>query len=140
MPVSLDGQTYEVYIHKRPGVDEFLRRLSPFYEIVIFTASLKNYSDPLLDRLDRFGYCSYRLYREHCVMHDGVYVKDLSRIGRDLKDVIIIDNADFSYLFQPENAMPCLSWYDDPRDTELLDMIPILQALGSVGISLIVGS
>ncbi len=31
VPVSLDGQTYEVFIHKRPGVDEFLRRLSPFY-------------------------------------------------------------------------------------------------------------
>ncbi len=99
---------------------------------MIFTASLKNYADPLLDRLDRFGYCSSRLYREHCVMHDGVYVKDLSRLGRDLKDVIIIDNAEFSYMFQPNNALPCLSWYEDPSDTELLDLIPILQALGSV--------
>ena len=36
--------------------------------------------------------------------------------------------------------MPCLSWYDDPRDTELLDMIPILQALGRVGLWLIVAS
>ncbi len=65
-------------------------------------------------------------------MHDGVYVKDLSRLGRDLKDVIIIDNAEFSYMFQPNNALPCLSWYEDPSDTELLDLIPILQALGSV--------
>ncbi len=65
-------------------------------------------------------------------MHDGVYVKDLSRLGRDLKDVIIIDNAEFSYMFQPNNALPYLSWYEDPSDTELLDLIPILQALGSV--------
>ena len=47
---------------------------------MIFTASLKNYADPLLDRLDRFGYCSYRLYREHCVMHDGVYVVMYRRV------------------------------------------------------------
>ena len=93
---------------------------------------MKNYADPLLDRLDRFGYCSFRLYRDHCVFHDGVYVKDLSKIGRDLKDVIIIDNADFSYMFQVSNAVPCKSWYDDQSDRELIDFVPILQALGSV--------
>ncbi len=84
---------------------------------MIFTASLKNYADPLLDRLDRFGYCSYRLYREHCVFHEGVYVKDLARLGRDLMNVIIVDNADFSYMFQRDNAIPCTSWYDNTSDT-----------------------
>ena len=59
-------------------------------------------------------------------------MKDLSKIGRELKDVIIIDNADFSYMFQVSNAFPCKSWYDDQSDRELIDFVPILQALGSV--------
>ena len=46
--------------------------------------------------------------------------------------MIIVDNADFSYMFQKENAIPCLSWYDSTQDTELFDLIPILQALASV--------
>ena len=36
-----------------------------------------------------------------------------------MKDVIILDNSPVAYLFQPENAIPAVSWYDDRTDTEL---------------------
>lgn len=36
-----------------------------------------------------------------------------------MKDVIILDNSPVAYLFQPENAIPAVSWYDDRADTEL---------------------
>lgn len=58
--------------------------------------------------------------------------KDLSLLGRDLKDVIIIDNAPASYIFQPSNAIPITSWFNDPHDTELLDLIPFLEDLKMV--------
>lgn len=29
-----------VYVKKRPGVEEFLRYISEFFEIIVFTASL----------------------------------------------------------------------------------------------------
>ncbi|KAF9184164.1 hypothetical protein BGZ51_003528 [Haplosporangium sp. Z 767] len=52
--------------------------------------------------------------------------KDLSVIGRDLKNTIIIDNSPASYIFHQTNAVPISSWFNDPHDTELLDLIPFL--------------
>jgi TFIIF-interacting CTD phosphatase-like protein len=50
-------------------------------------------------------------------------------LGRDLKNVIIIDNSPASYIFHPKNAIPCSSWFNDINDTELLDLIPFLEDL-----------
>jgi len=46
-----------------------------------------------------------------------------------MKDVIIVDNSPVAYMFQPENAMPALSWYDDQSDKELLRLANILERL-----------
>lgn len=40
MPVEIDNQYHNVYVLKRPGVDEFMRKMGEKYEIVVFTASL----------------------------------------------------------------------------------------------------
>ena len=57
------------------------------------------------------------------------YVKDLSKLGRDLKDVIILDNSPVAYKFHPENAIPCVDFLGDKSDTELLKISEILLAL-----------
>ena len=44
-----------------------------------------------MDQLDTKRYCSARLFREHCTSTNGIFVKDMSKLGRDLKDVIIVD-------------------------------------------------
>lgn len=59
-------------------------------------------------------------------------MKDLSRLGRDLKDVIIIDNSPSAYMFQQENAIPIISWYQNKSDKELIKLIPILTNLAKV--------
>jgi RNA polymerase II subunit A small phosphatase-like protein len=100
--------------------------MAKHWEVVIFTASLSKYADPLLDMLDTDNVIAARLFREHCVLHGGNYVKDLTKLGRKLKNQVIIDNAPKSYLFQPHNAIPITSWFDDMHDTELLDCIPVL--------------
>lgn len=56
----------------------------------------------------------------------------MSLLGRDLKDVIIVDNSPISYLYQPENALASRSWYDDLNDRELYDFIPLLISLSKV--------
>ncbi|XP_061142848.1 carboxy-terminal domain RNA polymerase II polypeptide A small phosphatase 1-like isoform X2 [Syngnathus typhle] len=131
-PVDIDGTIHQVYVSKRPHVDEFLRRMGEMFECVLFTASLSKYADPVSDALDKWGAFRSRLFREACVFHKGNYVKDLSHLGRDLNKVIIIDNSPASYTFQPDNAVPVVSWFDDMSDSELLDLIPFFERLSNV--------
>lgn len=132
IPVEIEDQVYQVYVLKRPGVDEFMRRVGEMYEVVVFTASLAKYADPVLDLLDKHKVIRFRLFREACCNHKGNYVKDLGIIGRPLKDTIIIDNSPASYLFNPENAVPIESWFDDPNDNDLIELLPYLEQLTRV--------
>lgn len=127
LPINLGGVKYEVYVLKRPHVDEFIKECAKTYELVIFTASLAEYANPVIDTLDKAGLIKHRLFRESCVLHEGsAYVKDLSRLGRKLRDCIIIDNSPLSYLFDRYNAIACTSWFGDEEDTELRDLLPVL--------------
>lgn len=132
VPVEIDGTIHQVYVLKRPHVDEFLQRVGELFECVLFTASLSKYADPVADLLDKWGTFRARLFRESCVFHRGNYVKDLSKLGRDLKHVLIVDNSPASYSFHPENAVPVVSWFDDFSDVELLELIPLLEKLNEV--------
>ncbi|KAJ8669297.1 hypothetical protein QAD02_000556 [Eretmocerus hayati] len=132
VPVEIDGTVHQVYVLKRPYVDEFLQRMGELYECVLFTASLAKYADPVADLLDRWGVFRARLFRESCVFHRGNYVKDLNKLGRDLQQIIIVDNSPASYIFHPDNAVPVASWFDDMTDSELLDLIPFFEKLSRV--------
>lgn len=80
-----------------------------FFLLVVLCAQ---YADPVSDLLDKWGAFRCRLFRESCVFHRGNYVKDLSRLGRDLNKVIIVDNSPASYIFHPDNAVClCISIY-----------------------------
>ncbi|UMM11713.1 hypothetical protein L5515_000858 [Caenorhabditis briggsae] len=129
IPVEIDGVEHQVYVLKRPYVDEFLARVGEHFECILFTASLAKYADPVADLLDKKKVFRGRLFREACVFHKGNYVKDLSRLGRNLEQCLIIDNSPASYAFHPENAVPVTTWFDDPADTELLDILPTLEHL-----------
>eukprot|EP00347_Sterkiella_histriomuscorum_P023562 403334165 len=132
IPVDIEGRLCNIFVLKRPGVEYFLQQLSKYYELVIYTASLSKYAEPLMAKMDTGNWCSYRLFREHCTFVNGVFVKDLSLAGRNLKDTIIIDNSPTSYMFQPECALPSISWYDDMKDKELYELIPLLIELSKV--------
>ncbi|PIL35846.1 transporter [Ganoderma sinense ZZ0214-1] len=132
VPVEIEYHWHNVYVIKRPGVDNFLKKMGEIYEVVVFTASLSKYADPVLDKLDVHHVVSHRLFRESCYNHRGNYVKDLSQLGRPISDTIIIDNSPASYIFHPNNAVPVSSWFNDPHDTELTDLCPFLADLGQV--------
>ena len=121
MPVEIDGKKFKVYVLVRPHAEQFLKEMAKYYELVIYTASLSKYADPLMDILDKDRVVSHRLFREHCTFYQGIYVKDMSEVGRKIEDVFIIDNSPTAYLFQPENALAISSWYEDKEDRCLLD-------------------
>lgn len=84
----------------------------------------------MLDQLDIHNSIHHRLFRDSCLFHPGnYYVKDLSRVGRDLRHTIIIDNSPMSYIFHPNHAIPISTWFSDIHDNELLDLIPVLEDL-----------
>ena len=103
----------------RPGVKHFLREMEQYFELVVFTAGLKEYADWILNDLDKARYISHRLYRDDTKQKNGVYVKDLSKLGRDMEKVIIIDNIEENFQNQPKNGIPIRGWYSDPLDNEL---------------------
>ena len=93
--------------------------MAKYYELVIFTAGLKEYADWILDDFDKSNHIRFRLYRNSCKFRRGVYVKDLSRLGRDLSKTIIIDNIAENYEVQVNNGINILSWFHSMSDTEL---------------------
>ncbi|RMD42496.1 hypothetical protein DV735_g2584, partial [Chaetothyriales sp. CBS 134920] len=118
------------YVHKRPHCDEFLKKVCKWYKLVIFTASVQEYADPVIDWLElERKYFAGRFYRQHCTLRNDAYIKDLSLIEPDLRKVIILDNSPVSYVFHPHNAIPIEGWISDPSDNDLLHLIPLLEAL-----------
>ncbi len=113
----------------RPGTETFLRELSVSYEIVVFTAALQDYADWVLDQIDPHKYVSHRLYRQHAFPCGTSFVKDLSRLGRELSRVIIVDNVADNFRLQPENGILIKTWTDDPHDTALQELAPILKSI-----------
>uniref|UniRef100_A0A5K3F6N7 protein-serine/threonine phosphatase n=1 Tax=Mesocestoides corti TaxID=53468 RepID=A0A5K3F6N7_MESCO len=129
--VEIDNVVHQVYVLKRPHVDDFLRAMADIYECVLFTASLSKYADPVADFLDKWHVFRYRLFRESCVYHRGNYVKDLAQLGRPIEQVVILDNSPASYMFHATNAVQITSWFDDKSDKALLELIPYFQRLAA---------
>lgn len=128
--VEKDGMLYHVYVKLRPFVREFLDFISTRFEVVIFTASVSVYCNPVMDFLDPDGRLgNLRLFREHCSIVNKSHVKDLTFLNRDLNRVVIIDNSPVCYMYQQRNALPVLSWFDDPNDRELLKLLSVLAEL-----------
>ncbi|KAJ1724397.1 Nuclear envelope morphology protein 1 [Coemansia erecta] len=129
--VVIDKVACLYYVYKRPHVDYFLRKVSEWYKIVIFTASMAEYADPVIDLLDSQGkYISGRYFRESCVPHDSSYAKDLAAVDPDLSQIVLVDNSPLSYFINPTNGIPIQPWINsDPKDEALLDLLPLLDAL-----------
>ena len=100
--------------------------MSQEYELVIFTAAVKEYADSILDSIDKKGLLSHRLYREHTRIEDYVSIKDISLINRDLSKTIIVDNIASNFKLQPRNGIAISTWTGDTEDLSLLNLIPVL--------------
>ncbi|RKP40167.1 HAD-like domain-containing protein [Dimargaris cristalligena] len=129
-PVELDSTIIQVRCRLRPGIQEFLERAAKHFEVVLFTASQKIYADRLLNLLDpERKLIRHRLFRDSCIEMSEIYVKDLSLLGRDLSQVVIVDNSPQVFGYQLSNGIPIVSWYHDPRDSELYSVYSFLESL-----------
>ena len=127
--VDFEGVMYNIYVLIRPDAELFIKSVGKLFEVVIFTASISKYASPLLDILDKEKNIKFRLYRDHCTFINGIYIKDLKKCNRSLKDLIIVDNSPIAYTFDSDNGLPIKTWIEDPDDKELMKLLPILEFL-----------
>ena len=97
-----------------------MKALSKNFEVIVFTASHSCYANVVLNYLDPENkYIHHRLYREHCYQTQNMYVKDLRVIDRPISDMVLVDNAAYSYAFQLDNGIPIIPYYEGKSDFEL---------------------
>lgn len=132
LPITFPtGEVVNAGINIRPYARESLKEANRLFEVMVFTASHKCYADVVLDYLDPTGeLVHHRLYRDNCVAVEGVLLKDLRIFGnRRLQDLVIVDNAAYSFAYQLDNGIPIISWHDDPYDRELYNLIDYMKVL-----------
>eukprot|EP00158_Paraphelidium_tribonemae_P002886 Partr_v1_DN25757_c0_g1_i1_m74962 putative CTD (Carboxy-terminal domain, RNA polymerase II, polypeptide A) small len=203
------------YVYKRPHAIRFLRTVAQWFDIAIYTASVRQYGNLVIDVLQREAGIDIspelRFFREHCIptstqslqsshrfsLSTDSLVRSSSRhsfsmgvsaldtpvapvapsahmfsknvalvarrwlslrkmrrfsrrrrrtdfdtassdastdvdedeVERALGRVILMDNSNHSFMLQPLNGLPILQWINDPSDTMLLDILPVLDAL-----------
>ena len=130
--VKFDSTVYNVYVLIRPGAIEFIKKVANLFEIILFTASIPQYALQVADIIDVDKNIKYKLTREHCSFLNGIYIKELKKLNRDLNDLIILDNSPLAYSFDNDNGLPIKAWFDDKNDNELDKIYKILEFLSKV--------
>ena len=127
------NKKYQGILRTRPGLYNFLKDVGTKYEMVIFTAGTQQYADPIIDIIEKDKEIFVkRLYRQHTVFIDNIFVKDLTKLGRDLSKIIIVDNMPQNFTFQKENGIFIKNYFgQDDDDTALIDLTPILLRIAS---------
>jgi CTD small phosphatase-like protein 2 len=89
-------------VNIRPFARQTLSELSLHFELLLFTASQKAYADCILEYLDpNKQIFQHVLYRDSCVQTtQGNFIKDLRLLGRNLQDVVLVDNCASSFAYQ----------------------------------------
>ena len=131
--ILFNQKYYDVYVLLRPYFTEFINKMSKIFNIYIFTASIKEYAEPLLIKLDKNNLIKKKLYRENCTLsEDRKYIKDLNTLNENLKNVILLDNNPNSYRYNKCNGLPIKTWHSEANDKELIKVIPFLTFLATV--------
>lgn len=87
----------------------------------------------MIEQIDKDRkYIHHRVYRDSCVCTNGLYIKDLRVLNRDLRNVVIVDNAVISFGLQLENGIPIIPFYDDCSDDCLYKITTYLNFLSTV--------
>lgn len=117
-------------IMKRPGLTEFLNKMSQMYEVVILCEEETMFMSQLTESLDpNHRIFSARMGRECLCIRDGEFVKDLKYLNRDLKNVVILEKSPKMIRLQEDNAILLPEFNGDKEDKYLVEIIPFLEHL-----------
>ena len=122
-----DMSNNKCILHLRPGLFWFLSKVKPFYELITFTSASKEYAQPIINEIELNNkYFDYTFFREHSVISGNDFVKDISRIGRDMKRIIIVDNMEQNFRLNKKNGIKIKPFYGEQNDKVLYELSKIL--------------
>ena len=116
-------------IAKRPGSDLFLFYAAQLYEVIVFSSLPSHEGDALVKKLDPFGCISYALYRPATESFQGISLKDISRLNRELSKLIVIGHDTQGFKHHPENMLTTKPWLGDPQDSSLEEAVDFLEGI-----------
>lgn len=119
---------------KRPGLDFMLENLVGLYEIVVYTAEPGMTIFPILEAIDQKHLISYKLVRDSTHFVDGHHVKNLDKLNRNLKKVIVIDWDNNAVKFHPDNHFNLLRWNGNDDDITLIHLTSFLKTIAQAEI------
>ena len=134
--ISHNNKNSNEMCNLRPGLLSFLNTLKPIYELISFTNESKEYSEQLLSEIESSRkYFDYNLYREHNILMGNKLVKDISKIGRDMKKIIIVDKLSDNIKSTPQNGILIKPYYGDSNknDTVLFELKKLLILFHKIG-------
>ena len=122
-----DINTNKCILHLRPGLFSFLSEIKPFCELITFTSASKVYAQPIINEIEsQYKYFDYNFFREHSTIYGNDFIKDISKIGRDMKKIIIIDNLEDNFKLNKKNGIKIAPFYGDENDTVLFELKKLL--------------
>ena len=107
------------YVQVRPFAEYFISEMGKYFELVIFTSAEEEYANIVLEEIDKYKVITHKLYRKHVEYNDGLCLKDLDKIGRDIKRVCIIDNDKNNFKLHVENGIEIKEFLGEQDDNEL---------------------
>lgn len=124
-----------IFVIERPGLVTFLQEVRQFCEVMLFTASSRDYALPILRVIDPDQSIFVKKYfREHTSKYRHYpCVKDLALLDIPLNRVVMVDDEPGAYSIQQHNAILAPKFSGDPHDDFLLALLlPLIRKLAAL--------
>ena len=119
---NYDKNKNKYLLQFRVGLFSFLTILKPFYEIISFTSASREYADVIINEIEKNRkFFDHKFYREHTIIYKDTFVKDISRIGRDIKKIIIVDNNERNFVLNKDNGIKIAPYYGDEDNNNVVN-------------------
>ena len=93
-------------INLRTGLFSLLYMIKPYYELISFSSEPEIITKSIIKEIEsKEKIFDYNFGREHCILYENNLVKDISLIGRDMKNIIIVDYDENNYKLNEENGI-----------------------------------
>mmetsp|Transcript_71874 Transcript_71874/g.83536 ORF Transcript_71874/g.83536 Transcript_71874/m.83536 type:complete len:318 (+) Transcript_71874:105-1058(+) len=128
-----NGEYLVRYVVKRPGLIKFLKKLSQFFNICIFTSAEETYAKKVIEatKISKYIYTVYD--RAYCKkISEFSYLKNIWNLGFQKDQTILIDDIPFQMDCQPENGINIKPFEGEECDRELYKLYPFLQKMNGI--------